>query len=132
MPSFSALGGELIQHGACMLTGGATSRNARSGTRNLGPAVPLVRELGTVPNADTTFTRRTFFASSSVPDNVWPMTRPVFVHRTVAIGDTVDNRDTIEHTAGLNPALEVSARAILKTPVSDRGRLGGRTQFAVA
>jgi hypothetical protein len=92
----------------------------------------VVRELGIVPNADTTFAWRTFFASSSVPDNVWPMTRPVFVHRTVAIGDTVDNRDTIEHTAGLNPALEVSARAILKTPVSDRGRLGGRTQFAVA
>ena len=51
-----------------------------------------------MPNADTTFTRRTFFASSSVPDNVWPMTKAVFVHRTVAIGDTVDNRDTIEHT----------------------------------
>ena len=60
-----------------------------------------------MPNADTTFAWRTFFASSSVPDNVWPMTRPVFVHRTVAIGDTVDNRHTIEHTAGLNPALEV-------------------------
>lgn len=83
-------------------------------------------------NADTTFAWRTFFASSSVQDNVWPMTRPVFAHRTVAIGDTVDNRDTIEHTARLNPALEVSAGAILKTPVSDRSRLGGLTQFAVA
>jgi len=52
--------------------------------------------LGIVPNADTTFAWRTLFASSSVQDNVWPMTRPVFVHRTVAIGDTVENRDTIE------------------------------------
>ena len=106
MSSLSALGGELIQHGACMLTGSATSRNARSGTRSRARR-RLVRELRIVPNADTTFAWRTFFASSSVPDNVWPMTRPVFVHRTVAIGDTVDNRDTIEHTVRLNPPRSV-------------------------
>ena len=60
-----------------------------------------------MPNADTTYTRRTFCASSSVPDNVWPMTKQVSVHRTVAIGDTVDNRDTIEHTVRLNPPRSV-------------------------
>jgi hypothetical protein len=84
-----------------------------------------------VPNADTTFTRRTFFASSSVPDNVWPMTKAVFLHRTVAIGDTVDNRDTIEHTVRLNPPRSVG-EGYTETPVSDRSRLGGLTQFAVA
>src|ERR1700719_4397149 len=44
------------------------------------------------------------------------------VHRTVAIGDTVDRRDPIEHATWLDPAFE----HVWQQPRQDRGGRRGR------
>jgi hypothetical protein len=83
--------------------------------------------LGTVPNAETTFARRTFFASSSAPDKVCAMTRPLSsAHRHEHVMTDLPDRSPACFKTSFAPAIagRSSSRRSVMMPVAAIGERG--------